>query len=148
MLTKQLPVLRLTCFRSSLLRAISAALSPLLIADRLFAAILLPELLSPPPTPDHPPSSASQSFEVEVLICGVPILDGGADEDGMDAAGEGELVILALGRGLARVAGGGGDFWVLRFGVRAQVGAGEGAVVGVSSNVSPHGTSIVVSGNT
>ena len=148
MLTKQLSVLTLTCFRSSLLRAISAALSSLLIAARLFAIVLFPELLSPPPAPDHPPSSASQSFEVEVPICGVPILDGGADEDGMDAAGEGDLVIVVSGRGLARVAGAGADFRVLKFGVRARVGAGEGVVAGVSSKVSPHCTSIVGSGKT
>jgi len=104
---------------------------------------LVPALPSPPPAPDHPPSSASQSFEVEVLICGVPILDGGADDDGIEAAGEGDLVIVESGRGLGRNAGAGGDFWVLKFGVRARAGV----VAGVSSKVSPHATSIVGSRN-
>jgi hypothetical protein len=113
----------------------------------LFTPALVPELLSPPTVPDHPLSSASQSFEVEVVICGVPILDGGADEDGMDAAGEDDLVMIELRRGLARDAGAGGDFWVLRFGVRAGAGAG-GLVTGVSSKVSPHAMSIVGSGKT
>lgn len=139
---------QLTCFRSSLLRAISTALSPLLIADRLFAAVLVPELPSSPPAPDHPPSSVSQSFEVDVLIGGVPILDDGADEDGMDGAVECNLVIVRSGRGPAREASAGGDFRVLKLGVRAGagVGTGEGVAAGVSSKVSPQVTSIVGSG--
>ena len=100
------------------------------------------ELLSPPPAPDHPPSSVSQSFEIDVLICGVPILDGAADEDGMDAAGEGDLVIVRSGRGPARETGAGGDFRVLKLGVRPA----GGVAAGVSSRVSPQATSIVGSG--
>ena len=146
MLNQQHSVSQLTCFRSSLLRAISAALSSLLIADRLFTAALAPELLSPPPAPDHPSSSVSQSVGRDVLICGVPIREGGADDDGMDATEEGDLVIAGSWRVLARGAGAGDDFWVLRFGMRA--GAGAGVVAGVSSKVSPHAMSIVGSWKT
>jgi len=138
-------VLQQTCFRSSLLRAISVALSSLLIADRPFAAALVVELLSPPPAPDHPPSSVSQSFEVDVRIWGVPILDGAADEDGMDAGVEGDLVVRS-GRYPARETGTGRDFWELKLGVRAGVGAGEGVAAGVSSRVSPQATSFAGSG--
>ena len=90
----------------------------------------------------------SQSFEVDVLIGGVPILDGGADDDGMDGAAVCNLVIVRSGRGPAREAGAGGDFRVLKLGVRtgAGVGTGEGVAAGVSSRVSPQATSIVGSG--
>jgi len=87
----------------------------------------------------------SQSFEVEVRICGVPILDGAADEDGMDAGVEGDLAVRS-GRYPAREAGAGGDFRVLKLGVRAGVGAGEGVAADVSSRVSPQATSIAGSG--
>jgi hypothetical protein len=63
-------------------------------------------------------------------MCGVPILDGAADEDGMDAAVEGDLVLVVIvgsGRGPAREAGAGDDFRVLKFGVRAWAGTGEKA---------------------
>ena len=88
----------------------------------------------------------SQSFEVDVLICGVPILDGGVDEDGMDGALENGLVMARSERGPARDAGAGDDFRVLKLGVRAGAGAGEGVAAGVSSRVSPHATSIVGTG--
>ena len=57
------------------------------------------------------------------------------------------MVIDRSGRGPARETGAGGDFRVLKLGVRGGAGAGEGVAAGVSSRVSPHATSIVGSGN-
>ena len=64
----------------------------------------------------------------------------------MDAAGEGDLAIVRYGRGPASETGAGGDFRVLKLGVRAGEGAGEGVAAGVSSSVSPQATSIIGSG--